>query len=246
MNQMEVTGLPLDPFAGVDMQTWRRLLALNRPAVLYLTTNFHNPTGYSYSTTELLRIVELSRELQFGLVEDDLGSDMLSFSEFRPGLRALGGENVLYLNSFTKKLIPSLRLGYLLANEATRNSLLAAKRVATLANPTMIEAAVCEFVERGYYDTHLRTLQTELDKRYRACLEALAASMPEGVRWTSPGGGPVLWLEMPRRVDLPRLTARLKDRGVLLDPRLGEWFFGEPHLHGTRVNYAQESLERTR
>jgi len=246
MNQMQVTGLPLNPFDGVDMVTWRRLLALNHPSVLYITTNFHNPTGYSYSTAELMQLIDLSRELQFGLVEDDWGSDMLSYSEFRPGLRALGGENVIYMNSFTKKVVPSLRLGYLLANEATRNSLLAAKRVATLANPTIVEAVVYEFVERGYYDTHLRSLQRELDARYRACLEALSALMPSDVRWTSPGGGPVLWLEMPRRVDLFALTERLKAQGVLLDARLNEWFFGEPHLHGTRINYAQESIERTR
>jgi 2-aminoadipate transaminase len=123
---------------------------------------------------------------------------------------------------------------------------LAAKRVATLAHPSIIEAVVYEFVERGYYDTHLRRLQAELDLRYRACLDALSALMPDGVRWTTPGGGLVLWLELPRRVDLHNVTERLGKVGVSLDARLNEWFFGEPHLHGTRINYAQESVERTR
>jgi DNA-binding transcriptional MocR family regulator len=246
LNRMDVTGLPLDPFARVDVETWRKLLAFKRPAALYITTNFHNPTGYSYSTGDLMQLIDLSRELQFGLIEDDWGSDMLSYSEFRPPLRALGGDNVLYMNSFTKKVIPSLRLGYLLANEATRDSLLAAKRVATLASPTIVEAVVYEFVVRGYYDTHLRRLQTELDARYRACLETLASVMPKDVRWTTPGGGPILWLELPKQVDLQRLNGELQERNIVLNAPLNDCFFGTPHLHGVRINYAQESIERTR
>ena len=74
---------------------------------------------------------------------------------------------------------------------------------------------------------------------------ALTALMPEYVRWTTPGGGPVLWLELPHRIDLRLLTARLEKEGVLLDARLNEWFFHKPHLHGTRINYAQESIART-
>jgi len=237
MNGVAVTGLPFDPFGGPDLDAWSRQLRAARPSLLYLTTNFHNPTGYSHTTEGLETILAIAAEIGMGILEDDWGSDMLSFSEFRPSLRALGGPGVLYMNSFTKKLLPSMRIGYLLANEQTIGALVEAKRVSTLGGPMLLEASLFEFLDRGYYDTHLEGLQRALDERYGLCLDLLRRHMPDGVSWTTPGGGPLLWMELPRAVDLDRLSARLLERGIVIDATR-ESFFGTPHLHGFKLGYA--------
>lgn len=189
MNQMEVTGLPLDPFGRVNFGVWENQIAKNLPSMVYLTTSFQNPTGYSYTTPELIRILELSAKYNFGILEDDWGSDMLSFSDYKPSLRAIGGDNVIYMNSFTKKLLPSLRIGYLAGNDRTIGPLVRAKQVAVLGGPTIIEVVLNEFLARGYYDTYLKNLQKELDFRYHNCLRLLRDFMPDSVKWTTPGGG---------------------------------------------------------
>ncbi len=237
MNGIKTIGLPIDPFKGLDEKVWQDRLAENRPGLVYLTTNFQNPNGYSYSSAELSKIVQWSKEFNFGILEDDWGGEMLSYSEFKPGLRAMGGKNVLYLNSFTKKLLPSLRIGYLVANEKTIEPLLMAKRTSTSSTPGIIESVLFEFLDRGYYDTHLKFLQQELDIRYDNCLKLLRQYMPEDIKWTSPGGGPVLWIEFPRRIDLEMLVARLSERGVSVQlPTTA--FFGKPHSHGFKIGYA--------
>lgn len=242
---LTIVPLPLDPFAGLDLDAWEKALREKRPGFVYSITSFQNPTGYSYSSHELERLLSLARELDVGVVEDDWGSDMLSGSEYRPTLRAMGGSHVLYVGSFTKKLLPSLRVGFLLADPASVGALLAMKRVATLGNVWLSEAIVAEFLDRGYYDTHLAAAQAELDLRYGACLSALEQLMPEGVRWTTPGGGPTLWLELPRTVPLDRLRQRLAERGVDVEDSSSA-FVGAPHLHGFRISYAFSPAETVR
>jgi DNA-binding transcriptional MocR family regulator len=121
--------------------------------------------------------------------------------------------------------------------------LVAHKRLQTLGSPPLLEAALTEFLERGYYDSHLLRLQEELDRRYQACLESLRQLMPAGVRWTTPGGGPTLWLDVPRTIDLSALRQTLAGRGVdIEDAQVA--FAGTPHLHGFRISYAHAPIER--
>jgi DNA-binding transcriptional MocR family regulator len=232
----EVVGLPLDPFAGIDLAAWDRALA-HKPALAYLISSFHNPTGYSYTSAELKGALELCARHGVAILEDDWGSDMMSDGEYRPMLRMLGGKDVLYVNSFTKKLLPSLRIGFVAAHPSLVPTLVAMKRLSTLGNAWLTEAIVAEFLDRGYYDTHLATLQKALDARYAACLTALDELMPDGVRWTRPGGGPTLWLELPRSVDLAALEAHLLRRGVHIS-NASAAFVGAPTLNGFRIAYA--------
>jgi DNA-binding transcriptional MocR family regulator len=61
--------------------------------------------------------------------------------------------------------------------------------------------------------------------------------MPEEVRWTTPGGGPTLWLDFPRELPLQKLAAALLARSIFIEDSTPA-FFGEPHLNGFRVSYA--------
>jgi 2-aminoadipate transaminase len=233
----ELVGLHLDPFRGIDLDAWDRAFA-QKPAMAYLISSFQNPTGYSYSSAELRGVLELAERHGVAILEDDWGSDMLSDGEYRPMLRMLGGKRVLYVNSFTKKLLPSLRIGFVAAAPELVPTLVAMKRLSTLGNAWLTEAVVAEFLDRGYYDTHLQALQRALDIRYAACLGALDELMPEGVRWTRPGGGPTLWLELPRTVDYATLEAHLARRGVWVSNASAAYVGAEPHLHGFRIAYA--------
>lgn len=237
LNHKKPIALPVDPFKGLDLEDWRQRIVDARPGLLYLTPNFHNPTGYSYTTNELQHILDWSHQYGFGILEDDWGSDILSFSDFRPSLRAQGGPGVLYINSFTIKLLPSLRIGYLVGNPDITPTLVRIKSISCMGIPSVIEAALFEFLDRGYYDVHLKQLQGELDRRYRHCLNILRKKMPPGVHWTTPGGGSQLWVEVPKHIDLSIVQSKLKKRDVVID-LTHDAFLEPPHLNGFRIGYA--------
>jgi DNA-binding transcriptional MocR family regulator len=73
----------------------------------------------------------------------------------------------------------------------------------------------------------------------------LREKMPDDARWTTPGGGPTLWLELPRAIPLPALAAALAARQVLIEDTTPA-FFGAPHLHGFRISYAYSPIEAVR
>lgn len=240
LNDIEIIGLPINPFQTQDLELWERRLKEEKPDLLYLTTNFQNPTGYSYSTEELSKIARLSSDLGLPILEDDWGSDMLSHGEYRSPLRALAGENVLYLNSFSKKVLPTLRVGYLVAPDSLMEKLVAAKRASLIATPAPPEMALAHFLQRGYYDTHLTQMQSELDRRYFNCIQILEREFSNLCRWTLPGGGPLIWLEIPGSVCLLSLEERMLERGFTIDVR-ADRFSSAPHLHGLPIGFADPS-----
>ena len=70
--------------------------------------------------------------------------------------------------------------------------------------------------------------------------------MPDGVRWTRPGGGPTLWLEMPRSVDLRRARGRTSRAAASTSRTRARRSSATPHLHGFRLAYAYLSEDEMR
>ena len=233
-----VTALPLDPFDGPDLDLWAARVAEARPGLLYLQSRFQNPTGRTYTRAELERVLAIAEASGAGILDDDWAADMLPHGAAHPTLRALGGASVLYAGSFTKKLFPALRVGFLVAPAALVASLVGQKRLSSLSGVHLAEAIVAEYMQSGGYDAHLARLQPELAARRDACVAALRRAMPAGARFVEPAGGPTLFLEVPPGTDLAALRARLAARGVHVEDPSPAEHGGGPRLRGFRVSYA--------
>jgi DNA-binding transcriptional MocR family regulator len=212
----QVVGVPADD-DGPAMSELRRL---GRGPIkgLYLMPNCHNPTGRSISAARRRELVAWSHEMGVPLVEDDYGADLdLDDTPAPPYLRAIDAE-VIYLSTFSKKLIPALRLGFILAPRGLREPLTSLKHAMDLGTSTLLQHALAEFLERGYLRSHHAKVLPEYRRRRDALVEALVEELPDDVRLDVPKRGLVLWLQLPEHLDAEDVYAAARREGVLVTP----------------------------
>ena len=236
-----LVGLPCDD-DGPDLGALERV---NRSDVkaLYLMPTGHNPTGRTMSTERRRALVDWSRATGIPLIEDDFVAGLsLEDREEPPHLRALDGE-VIHVSTFSKRLIPSLRLGYVVAPEALRGSLRSMKRVIDLASSAILQHALAEFIERGYLRAHMTRTTREYRARRDVLVDQLRRTMPDEVRWQVPTHGVVVWLSLPAGIDPDAVYEEGLRHGVLVSPST-MWSVDPQATPGIRVAFCAEPEDR--
>lgn len=237
----QVVGVPSDDH-GPDMSALGRM---GRGDVkgLYLMPNCHNPTGRTISAARRRELVAWSHEAGVPLIEDDYGADLeLDDAAAPPYLRSLDSE-VTYVSTFSKKLIPALRVGFMIAPPAMRERFAALKHAMDLGTSALLQHALAEFLERGYLRAHYRHTLPEYRVRRDALHEALVTHMPSEVRWQLPSRGVVVWLSLPPEIDPEEIYDVARRAGVIVTPGTLHAAHGRAE-GGVRLTYCHEPAER--
>src|SRR5919204_3703013 len=169
----ELVTLPLDD-DGLDPDALARELAAGRAALLYTIPTFQNPSGRTLSLERRRRVVELAREHDLLVLEDDPYGLVRFDGEPQPTLFELaGGEQVVYSSSFSKTVAPGVRVGYFVLPVDLEREV-EATAISTYITPALLgQATVFEFVRRGNFEPNLDRVRALLRVRRDAMLDAL-------------------------------------------------------------------------
>lgn len=221
------------------------LLGQRGAKLFYLMPNCRNPTGGTISGPRREALVRWSRASGVPLIEDDYGAD-LNLDE-KPGpapLRALDAD-VIYVGTFSKKLIPALRLGYLVAPAGIRTRLVALKHAGDLGSSLLLQHALSEFLDRGYLRAHLKKVLPVYRERRDALQETLALHMPKEIEWRHADRGVTVWLRLPRSIDAETVFRAAERRGVLVNPGILS-SVSDMSTPGIRLTFCAEPPDRLR
>ena len=239
---VEVSPVAMDD-EGLEPDALEQALAAGeQPAFLYTIPTFQNPSGRTLSVERRHRLVELAREHDLLVLEDDPYGLVRYEGSAPPTLFELdGGERVIYSSSFSKTIAPGLRVGYFVLPLPLEREL-EALAVSTYITPVLLgQATVFEFLRRGNFEPNLERVRALLGARRDAMLEALAAELPAAA-WSRPEGGYFIWLELAEGTDTGALLARADEAGVTYVA--GVDFGGAAHT--ARLAFSFVSLDEIR
>jgi 2-aminoadipate transaminase len=226
-------------FEGFEITAESELgIKRERPKVIIVCPNFHNPLGGTLSAHQRHEVVRLASETGATIIEMDPFHG-LTFGDFmQPPLAALDAlHRTLYISSFSKTLSPGLRLGYACGSPALLSRMVNKKTVLDISTSSLDQAFLCEFMSRGLLRKHL----TRVKELYRSRRDTLTAMLrklaPQGARWTTPEGGIFLWFDFPPGPLASDIEQVSLERKVVLAP--GNLFFPEGRAStGMRLNFA--------
>ncbi|GAA0928330.1 aminotransferase-like domain-containing protein [Virgisporangium aurantiacum] len=205
---------------GVDPAALAKVLAAERPQLLYLVPTFANPTGRTLTTDRRAAVAALAAEHGTWVVEDDPYGELRYRGAAVPALAAepAAADRVLHLGSFSKVAAPGLRLGWVRTPASLRNALTVAKQAADLHTSTIDQAAAAAYLADTDLDAHIRRLRDAYRERRDAMIAAMPATAPDGSTWTDPDGGMFTWLRLPAGSNATGLLPAALDADVAFVP----------------------------
>ncbi len=235
----QILEVPMTP-KGIDVDALLVICEKYPVKLLYTMPNFHNPTGYSARFDTVKSVIELAREHNFLILEDDSWGDLYYDRLERP-LKSVDEEGrVLYLVGLSKTLGPALKLSAIITDPIIRQKLVNAKSSIDSCAPLLNQAIVSSYLATVEHKQHLIWLRHELKALLARVKSHLDSILPPYVKVTYPHGGLVLWMTLPAHFDCKLLYYKLMtDESITM--LLGEHCYSSLHGHNQfRICFSYE------
>lgn len=159
-NGVRLQGVPVDR-EGLDTEQGEALMPAAR--AVYVTPSHQFPLGVAMTMRRRLALLDWARRNDAWIIEDDYDSE---FRYAGPPLTAMQGLDasgrVVYLGTFSKVLLPGLRIGYAVLPDAAREKFVALRNRSDRFPSTLAEAPLTDFIREGHLAAHLRRARNRL------------------------------------------------------------------------------------
>lgn len=165
---LHVSGVP------VDSEGLRVDAIPANTRIVYVSPSHQYPLGMVMSLRRRLALLEWARDNDAAIIEDDYDSEFRFDGRPLEPLHTLDTHGrVIYVGSFSKTMLPALRLGFVLAPRAVTEAINGAKHLTDWHSPFATQAAMAKFIEMGSFARHVRRMRSIYQARHRVLNQLL-------------------------------------------------------------------------
>jgi 2-aminoadipate transaminase len=213
-----------------------------KPVFVYLVPNFQNPSGVTLSAERREAVVALAKKYDIPIIDDNPYGELRFFGKDVPSLKALGGQHVIQLGTFSKIISPGLRIAWIAADKEFIRMCELMKQACDLHTTTFSQYVVYEFAKDGALETYIEVLKKAYRRRRDVMIDTLSREFKNGATWSEPEGGLFLWVKLPGGISSSELLPKAISSGFAYVP--GKYFYSQtPDDSTLRLNFCNASEE---
>ena len=218
--------------------------------VLHISPSHHFPSGLVTPVSRRTELLEWAAGRDGWIIEDDYDSEFRFDAHPMPAMQALeGGDRVIYMNTFSKTLAPSIRISYMVLPPALMARFQRELGFYSCTVPSFEQYTLARFLSRGHFEKHINRMRKFYKNRRNRVIGLLkTCAFSEKLTILEQDAGLHFLLKVETRLSDRELTAHLAAVGLRLHP-LSDYYHSEQveNLHILVVNYAglrEETLEQ--
>src|SRR4051812_13020882 len=187
---------------GIDVAGLATLLNDGlKPKLAHIIPNFQNPAGYTLSRGKREALLDLARDHDFIIFEDDPYVALRFAGQTLPTMLSMDdSDHVVYASSFSKTVCPGIRVGYLVGPSELIARIVKRATNTYISPTTAAQALVQQFCVSGATRTSIETVRPALAERGGVLAAALRPHLP-GARFGEREGGYFMWVTLPEATD---------------------------------------------
>ncbi|MDR3706088.1 MAG: PLP-dependent aminotransferase family protein [Paludibacteraceae bacterium] len=230
------TTVPLTP-DGIDVDLMQQAMQMDKPKLAYLIPNFQNPSGISYTEETRKEVAILCEGKPIFLVEDDPYGDIRFKGQRKHSFYHYLPEQTILLGTFSKTVVPTFRLGWIVAPDDVMERLIIAKQAADLHTDNFTQRLIHQYLSDYDVDNHIARICQRYGSQAEAMINAIERYFPKEVQFTRPKGGMFLWLTLPEWQNAMTLFNKAIKENVAFVPG-NPFYVNKTEVNTCRLNFS--------
>ena len=133
--------------------------SLEKADVLHCSPSHHFPTGLVTTVSRRLELLNWAKQGKW-IIEDDYDSEFRFDAHPKPALQSLDGAGrVIYMNTFSKSLAPSIRISYMILPEQLMAQFRRRLGFYSCTVPSFEQYTLARFLSRGHFEKHINRMR---------------------------------------------------------------------------------------